>query len=156
MSGKLQAEIKQSKPFARLEEEAFVNLIRTADRLMSAQAQVMKGWDLSPTQYNVLRILRGAGADGLCCGEVGERLVTRDPDITRLLDRMEARGLVTRSRDRKDRRVITVRITESGLGILVDMQPALEEFSRQQLGRLTPEQLRAFIELLELAREGVR
>jgi DNA-binding MarR family transcriptional regulator len=153
MSGKLQAEIKQAKPFARLEEEAFVNLIRTADRLMSAQAQLMKGWDLSPTQYNVLRILRGSGPDGLCCGEVGERLITRDPDITRLLDRMEARGLVTRARDRKDRRVITVRITDEGLRILDDMQPALEAFSREHLGRLSEEQLRSFIDLLELARE---
>lgn len=153
MSGKLEAEIKQSKPFARIEDEAFVNLIRTADRLTAASAQTMKTWDISPTQYNVLRILRGAGEEGLCCGEVGERLVTRDPDITRLLDRMEARGLVSRARDRKDRRVITVRISESGLRILEEMEPAMEEFGRRQLGRLGTDKLRSLIELLEQARE---
>ncbi|HZT30430.1 MAG TPA: MarR family transcriptional regulator [Bryobacteraceae bacterium] len=153
MSGKLQAEIKQSKPFPRLEDEAFVNLIRTADRLVSAQAQLMKPWDLSPTQYNVLRILRGAGHEGLCCGEVGERLITRDPDITRLLDRMESRGLVTRSRDRKDRRVIAVRITQAGLKLLEEMQPAVEEFARKHLGPLGAARLRTLIDLLEQARE---
>jgi DNA-binding MarR family transcriptional regulator len=153
MSGKIEAEIKQSRPFARIEEAAFVNLIRTADRLMAAEAQVMKPWDISPTQYNVLRILRGAGEDGLCCGEVGERMVTRDPDITRLLDRMEARGLVTRARDRKDRRVITVRITKTGLQTLEEMQPALEEFARRHLGRLGQQKLRTLVELLEEARE---
>ena len=153
MSGKLQAEIKQTKPFARLEDEAFVNLVRTADRLMAASAQVMKAWDISPTQYNVLRILRGAGGEGLCCGEVGERMITRDPDITRLLDRMESRGLVTRARDRKDRRVIAVRITGAGLRILEEMQPTLEEFAERHLGRLGPEKLRNLIDLLEMARE---
>ncbi len=153
MSGKIEAEIKQTRPFARLEDEAFVNLIRTADRLMAAEAQAMKPWDISPTQYNVLRILRGAGEDGLCCGEVGERMITRDPDITRLLDRMETRGLVTRARDRKDRRVITVRISESGMRTLREMQPEMEAFSRRHLGRLGAQKLRTLIELLEQARE---
>ena len=118
MSPKLKDEIKQGRPFESLEAEVFLNLMRTADALSRGVEEILKLAGLSHTQYNVLRILRGAGEQGLCCREVAERMITRDPDITRLLDRLERRGLLTRSRDSKDRRVITVRITPAGLKVL--------------------------------------
>ncbi len=105
MTSRLQTEIQQTKPFESLEEETCLNLQRTAEALMHGLEAGLKPAGLSPSQYNVLRILRGAGA---------ERMVTRDPDMTWLLDRLEARGLVMRARDRADRRVITVRITPEG------------------------------------------
>ena len=111
---RLQTEIQQTKPFESFEEETFLNLQRTAEALMHGLEAGLKPAGLSPSQYNVLRILRGAGAEGLACGGIAERMVTRDPDMTRLLDRLEARGLVMRARDRADRRVITVRITPEG------------------------------------------
>ena len=101
----LQEELKQSKPFHSLEEEAFLNIARTHAVLEHALAQALKPFDITPTQYNVLRILRGAGADGLCRNEVGERLVRRVPDVTRLLDRMEEMGLVGRVRGGEDQTI---------------------------------------------------
>jgi DNA-binding MarR family transcriptional regulator len=100
MARDLQSEIKQRKPFQVREEELYLNIVRTADLLGRKGVELLKEADLSPNQYNVLRILRGAGAEGLACGEIGERMVTRDPDITRLLDRLEKRELVKRSRDK--------------------------------------------------------
>jgi DNA-binding MarR family transcriptional regulator len=114
ITSRLQTEIQQTKPFESFEEETFLNLQRTAEALMHGLEAGLKPAGLSPNQYNVLRILRGAGAEGLACGGIAERMVTRDPDMTRLLDRLEARGLVMRARDRADRRVITVRITPEG------------------------------------------
>ena len=111
MSKGIQAEIKQTKPFKSLEEEASVALVRTADQLARRGAEMLKRHGLSPTQYNALRILRGAGEKGMACSEIGERMINHDPDITRLIDRLERRGLVVRSREQKDRRVITTRIT---------------------------------------------
>ncbi|MBI4737736.1 MAG: MarR family transcriptional regulator [candidate division NC10 bacterium] len=135
-----------------MEGEAFVNLLRTADALMQGVAATLKSAGLSPAQYNVLRILRGAGPDGLACREIGERMITRDPDITRLLDRLEERGLVTRSRDRADRRVITTRIADKGLRILKDLDRPIEELHVDQLGHLGEQRLRSLITLLEAAR----
>jgi len=153
MSGRIQKEIKQQKPFRRIEHEAFVNLQRTADALMQGVTATLKPVGLSPTQYNVLRILRGAGPDGLACREIGERMLTKDPDVTRLLDRLEERGLVTRTRDRADRRVITTRITEKGLRILKDLDKPIEEVHVKQLGHLGEQRLRSMVDLLESARE---
>src|SRR6478735_12583566 len=115
----LQSELKQTVPFRSLAEEAHLSVIRTADLLSRAGALLLKEYGLTRAQYNVLRILRGAGADGLPSGEVGERMITREPDITRLLDRMEARGWVHRRRDPDDRRVMRVWITLAG-GELTD------------------------------------
>src|SRR5215213_3217733 len=106
----LREEIKQTRPFRSPEQEAFLNLQRTADVLMSRMGAVMQDHaGVSPTQYNVLRILRGAGDDGLPCRAVADRMVTRDPDITRLLDRLERDGLISRTRDTRDRRVVLAR-----------------------------------------------
>jgi DNA-binding MarR family transcriptional regulator len=151
MVGKILAEIQQSLPIGGMEAEAFRKLQRTADRLMAGVAQVLKPADLSPAQYNVLRILRGAGGDGLACREIADRMLTHDPDITRLLDRLEDRGLVTRCREKKDRRVITVRLTKPGLRTLKDLDGPVEELHRRQLGHLGPRRLRDLMEALELA-----
>src|SRR5262249_33602719 len=120
--------------------------------LDSEVADVLKPCGLSATQYNVLRILRGAGAEGLPCGEVAQRMITRDPDVTRLLDRMEKRKLISRCREKRDRRVVCARITPTGEKSLADLDPLVIEAHRKQLGHLTQDQLKLFIELLELAR----
>jgi DNA-binding MarR family transcriptional regulator len=154
MSPKLQDEIKQGKPFASLQAEVFLNLMRTADVLSRGQEALLKLAGLSPPQYNVLRILRGAGEQGLCCREVGERMITRDPDITRLLDRLERRGFLARNRDSKDRRVITVRITPAGQKVLKDLDGPMTEYNRKLLSHMDKGDLRKLSELLEAARES--
>src|SRR5258707_412107 len=106
VSGRLLKELKQTKPFQTLETEAILNLQKTMDVLGHQMEAFLKAFSISGTQYNVLRILRGAGLEGLKCSEIGERLVTHDPDITRLLDRMEKRGFIVRAREEKDRRVV--------------------------------------------------
>src|SRR5271157_5477042 len=130
MSSKLKDEIKQGRPFQNLGAEVFLNLMRTADTLSRSAEEILKRAGLSDTQYNVLRILRGAGEQGLCCREVAERMITRDPDITRLVDRLERRGFLTRNRDSKDRRVITVRITAAGLKVLKDLDGPMAKHNR--------------------------
>src|SRR6266849_4791387 len=117
----LQAELKQKVPFRSREAEAYLSLLRTADALQSQVEAKLKEFGLTGTQYNALRILRGAGAEGLPCSEIGERMITRDPDITRLLDRLQKRGLVDRSRGKQDRRVIYGKITPAGLKLLREM-----------------------------------
>jgi DNA-binding MarR family transcriptional regulator len=133
------------------EELVFLDLLRTADVLSRRLAYVLKADDLSATQYNVLRILRGA-PEGLPCGEIGNRMITRDPDITRLLDRMEKRGLISRCRETKDRRMVLTRITSEGLKILSRLDEAVQEAHREQLGHLGQERLRALTELLRTCR----
>ncbi len=152
MVGQLKDAIKQQRPFTSREAEAFLNLQRTADALMRGLADVLKPAELSPTQYNVLRILRGAGPAGLSCGEVGERMVTRDPDITRLLDRLERRGLLNRFRDSRDRRVVTTTITTAGMELLGGLDRPVAELHERQLVHLGPRGLRQLIGLLETAR----
>jgi DNA-binding MarR family transcriptional regulator len=149
MTGKLQMAIRQTRPFPSLETEAFLNLQRSADALMRGLAELLKRADVSPAQYNILRILRGAGRDGLSCGEIGGRMVTRDPDITRLLDRLERRGLISRARQRSDRRVVRVRITAEGAGLINPLDGPVKELHRQQLGQLGERRLRTLIRLLE-------
>jgi DNA-binding MarR family transcriptional regulator len=137
-----------------LEEQTFVALLRTADRLQWHAAEMLKRHGLSPTQYNALRTLRGAGPEGLACSEVGNRMINRDPDITRLLDRLERRGLIQRSRELKDRRVIKTRITSAGLDLLKSLKSVVEEFQRQLLGHMGVERLQHLMRLLEVAREN--
>lgn len=153
MSPKLKDEIKQAKPFESLEAEVILNLMRTADAISRGGEDILKLAGLSGTQYNVLRILRGAGEQGLCCREVAERMITRDPDITRLVDRLERRGLLIRSRDGQDRRVIIVRITPSGQEMLKELDSPMDEFNRNRLSRMKKDDLRKLLELLEAARE---
>jgi DNA-binding MarR family transcriptional regulator len=154
MASKLREEIKQSRPFRSTEQEAFLNLQRTADVLMARMAEVLKAQGVSPTQYNVLRILRGAGADGLPCGAVAERMITRDPDITRLLDRLEKQGLLTRGRDVRDRRVVMARISEKGLSVVDVLDEPVARELKRQLGHLGKQKLDELTELLEQIREA--
>ena len=149
----IQAEIQQTKPFISLEDEALVALQRTADRLHWRLSEMLKAHGLSPTQYNALRILRGAGDEGRACSEIAERMINRDPDITRLVDRLERRGLAIRSREGQDRRVITTRITPAGLELLQTLDGPVEAFNRNMLGALGEQRLRTLIQLLEVIRE---
>ena len=149
----LQEEIKQTKPFGSKHEEVYLNLMRTAEVLQWAVIEVLKPYELSPSQYNVLRILRGAGDNGLKCSEISERLITKDSDITRLLDRLDARELIKRRRDRQDRRVVNVCIAEKGLHLLGELdEPALES-SRRAFAHFDSEQLEQLNQLLVLARQ---
>ncbi len=153
VAGRIRVELKQNKPFDGLEQEAFLNIQRTADDLLQTLSLGLRPYAVSPPQYNVLRILRGAEPSGLCCREIGDRMITRDPDITRLLDRLERRGLVGRGRDKKDRRVVTARITSSGLELLADLDEPIARLGRDQLGHLGKPQLVQLIELLERVRD---
>src|ERR1043165_1767904 len=151
MSGRLSREIKQTKPLT-LETEAMLNVQRTADQFTRVVSEALKPADISPTQYNALRILEGAGTNGWCCSEIAERMVTRDPDITRLIDRLEKRGLVQRVRSEEDRRIVRVRITPQGSKTIVDLAPALANLEKRILGHLDEPRLKLLIELLEEAR----
>lgn len=153
MAQNIQSELKQRKPFSCKEEELFLNILRTSDMLQRRVGEVLKPADLSVTQYNVLRILRGSAAEGLACGEISERMVTRDPDITRLLDRLEKSGLVARSREKADRRVVTARITAAGMEALKKLDDAVTRMHKAQLGHLEPKAQDQLIRLLETARE---
>lgn len=134
--------------FASLEHEVYLTLQRLAADLGYQTAERLREADLSPAQFNVLRILRGAGEGGLTCGEVGERLITRDSDVTRLLDRLEKQDLVTRVRSTQDRRVVLTCITGKGRAILADLDEPLAELHRAQLGHLGPHKLRQLLALL--------
>ncbi len=136
------------------EEAAYLDLLRTTDMLSRGIIPVLKAEDLSSTQYNVLRILRGA-PEGLPCGEIGNRMITKDPDITRLLDRLEKRGLISRSREAKDRRTVTARITAAGLKLLGKLDEPVQAAHRKQLGHLGRNRLRALTELLQVSRAKV-
>jgi DNA-binding MarR family transcriptional regulator len=137
---------------ASLEEGTFLELLRTSDQLTRGLAWVLKAEDLSMTQYNVLRILRGS-PEGLPCGEIGSRMITRDPDITRLLDRMEKRGLISRWRETRDRRIVLARISEGGLELLSHLDQPVQQTHRRQMSHLGRGGLRALSDLLHKARK---
>jgi len=136
------------------EESAYLDLLRTADVLTRGAIGVLKTEDLSLTQYNVLRILRGS-PQGLPCGEIASRMITRDPDVTRLLDRMEKRGLISRNRETRDRRQVTARVTPEGLKLVDRMDEPVQKIHRKQLGHLGKDRLRALSDLLAAARARV-
>ena len=140
----------QRRRLAHPEESLFLDLLRTTDMLTRGMIGVLKKEDLSMTQYNVLRILRGA-PEGLPCGEVANRMITRDPDITRLLDRLEKRGLISRARETRDRRMVMARITPQGLKLLGRLDEPVQEAHRKQLGHLGRERLRTLTALLQAA-----
>ncbi len=145
---------KSGRRIGSPEEAAFLELLRTTDMLSRGLVGVLKTEDVSPTQYNVLRILRGT-PDGLPCGEIASRMITRDPDVTRLLDRLEKRGLIARCRETRDRRTVMSRITKEGLGVLARLDEPVQSAHRKQLGHLGRERLRALAELLSIARRQV-
>jgi DNA-binding MarR family transcriptional regulator len=129
-------------------------LLRTADAVATRMEGKLNEHGLTGTQYNALRILRGAGADGLPCSEIGERMITRDPDVTRLLNRLEKRGFVSRKRAKSDRRVVYGKITPGGLKLLREMDEPVEKFGREMLKHVRQEKLEQLIQLLELVRTG--
>ncbi|HEX5178089.1 MAG TPA: MarR family transcriptional regulator [Gemmatimonadaceae bacterium] len=149
----LRDEIKQTKPFARPADEALLSILRTAAVLEHAENEVLKAHGLTHTQYNVLRILRGAGKRGLCGRDVAQRMVSNVPDVSRLLDRMEDTGLIARSRDPDDRRHVTARITDAGRKVLAEATPALERSGRARIAGLSPLDVRTLIRVLAAIRE---
>lgn len=154
MPSRLRNEIKQKRPFSP-QEEVVLGLLRTADQLALSMTEVLKEAELSFSQYNVLRILRGAEeAAGLSCGEITERMVRRDPDLTRLLDRLEARGLVERARSESDRRVVLARITREGSKLLDALDAPVRTTVKRALAHMPEERLSLLGELLDEARAG--
>lgn len=150
--GQLQKEIRQTKSFASIHAEAFLNIVRTADQMQHLLHMQLKPYGITETQYNSLRILRGAGKQGLSCAEIGERLISQDPDITRLLGRLERQGLVRRERGAKDRRVVMTKITASGLERLKELDPVVTSTVHALLDHLSEDELGKIIGLLERAR----
>jgi DNA-binding MarR family transcriptional regulator len=145
---------RKPKPGSSPEEIAHLEMMRTMEILSHRFAQVMKTEDLTSPQYNVLRILRGA-PEGLPCGEIGNRMVTRDSDITRLLDRLEKRALVSRWRESKDRRTVLTRITQEGLDLLARLDEPMRAAHLERLGHLGIKQLKLLADLLRLARQSL-
>jgi len=154
MTPDLRTERKQKKPFGSLQQEAQLNIVRTGNLLTDSFERLLKPHGITGTQYNVLRILRGAEPEGLCRNEVRERLLSRMPDATRLLDRMEEAGLVTRSREGDDRRMVTTRITEKGRTLVDGLDDVVEEEHLRRLGHLSEKQTRKLIKLLTLVRSS--
>jgi len=146
MASRLQAEIKQTKPFPRRSGEAVLSVLRTAALLEHQINEVLRPYGITELQYNVLRILRGAGPNGWCGREIAERLVSKVPDVSRLLDRMESMQLLRRERDATDRRHVTARITPKGLRVLDEASPKLDAFERERFGHLDAEQLQHVID----------
>jgi len=155
MINQLRDEIRQTKPFASAEQEAFLSIGRTWSVLEHALSETLKPHGITPTQYNVLRILRGAGEQGLCRAEVMQRMIAMVPDATRLLDRIEAAGLIERQRNTTDRRFVTTRITEEGRRLLVALEEPVQALHRQHFGGLDAAALTNLIELLGRVRAAV-
>jgi DNA-binding MarR family transcriptional regulator len=155
---------KTSGRGGRLEGEVFIALLRAGDSLLRESEELLKASGLTHTQYNVLRILRGAAREakaqdesgGLACGEIAARMITRDPDITRLLDRLEARGLVARTRQRQDRRVVQARITAAGIKLLRELDAPVEALHKKQLSGIPSRHLETLLQLLDEVRTAAK
>ena len=150
----LKHEIAQKRDFSSMEEEALLNLMRTSDCIQRETQRRIRQWGVTSTQYNVLRILRGAHPEGLTCSAIGDRMITAEPDITRLLARLKALKLIRQQRDRHDRRVVWTHISPSGLELLGQMDPEVLHAPKELLGHLSGPELAEFIRLLEQARKN--
>ena len=150
----LKVEIVQERPFSSAEEEALLNLMRTSDSLQRVFQRSIRKFGITSTQYNVLRILRGAQPRGLTCAAIGSRMITAEPDITRLLTRLKSLKLIRQHRDRNDRRVVWTQISESGLELLKSMDPIVEKLPKEILGHMNESDVSELIRLLELARQN--
>jgi MarR family transcriptional regulator, organic hydroperoxide resistance regulator len=146
MTSRLQAELKQTKPFPRRSSEALLSVLRTAALLEHQLNEVLRPYGITDLQYNVLRILRGAGPNGWCGREISERLVSKVPDVSRLLDRMESMQLIRRERDETDRRHVTARITPKGLRVLEEATVQLDAFERERFGHFDADLLQHIID----------
>lgn len=149
----LQDEIHQSKPFARKSAEALLSILRTATVLEHEQNEALRPHGITHTQYNVLRILQGAGKDGLFGRDIAERLISRVPDVSRLLDRMDELDLLSRERDAADRRHVTARISAKGRRILIQATPDLEALERRRFKGLRPRAMASLVNALAAVRE---
>lgn len=148
---KLSKRIKQQR-FTSPAQEALLNILVTSSWVLGELSALMAPFGITPTQYNVLRILRGSHPGKLTCTEIGRRMLDRTPDVTRLLNRLERAGLITRNRSHQDKRVVEVGITEKGLELLARMQPVVDEAQERLMSRLSPEELRQLSELLDRLR----
>lgn len=155
MANRILEEIRQSRPFQDSREEAALNILRTADALKRGLDLLLKRHGITSAQYNVLRILRGAGAEGLNCSGIAERMITAEPDVTRLLTRMESLGLLTRRRDSNDRRLVTATATERGLQLLKEVAQPLRALQEHQFALLNQDALERLIAGLEKVRESI-
>ncbi len=153
MTKTLKDEIKQTRPFKHVGEEAYLSIMRTAAVLEHSVSQALKPHGITATQYNVLRILRGAGSEGLCRNEVGERLVTAVPDVTRLLDRMEQMGLISRERGTADRRFVTTRLSRKGSDLVNKLDAHVARMHEDQLGHVDKRSLKTLVDLLAAIRD---
>ena len=154
MTGVLQREIRQSRPFPSKQAEAVVGLMRTADVVKRGLARVVEPRGITLQQYNVLRILRGAGPDGLPTLEIGGRMIEQAPGVTRLLDRLEAKDLAVRERCARDRRQVLCRITPAGQRLLESLEQAMEEAGRRALGALRGDELTELVRALDAIRSA--
>jgi DNA-binding MarR family transcriptional regulator len=145
----MNSKVKASCPGGSgIEDQVFITILKVADRLFNQGEQLMKASGLTAGQYNVLRILRGAGAEGLPCNQIAERMISRDPDMTRMLDRIEARNLITRERQKEDRRVVKARITEEGLKLLKKLDTPVRELHKRQFSGMSAGKQKTLLELL--------
>jgi DNA-binding MarR family transcriptional regulator len=150
----LKQEIAQGRPFSGLAEEALLNLLRSADCVHRAMQRKIRPWGVTSTQYNVLRILRGSHPQGLTCSAIGDRMITAEPDITRLLRRLKGLKLIRQERDQKDKRVTWTQISSVGMALLGEMDPVVQQFPQGLFGHLGDKDLATLIRLLELARKN--
>jgi DNA-binding MarR family transcriptional regulator len=153
VTSSLQREIRQARPFGSLREEAVLSLWRTASALQDGVDALLREHGISSAQYNVMRILRGAGLAGLCRNDIRERLVARMPDVTRLLDRLETMEFVRRERGTEDRRLVTTYLTPAGERILMQLDAPIAALHERQFRHLKDHQVRTLIDLLSLARK---
>ena len=135
-----------------LEAEAFISLLKTTDALVRGHTELLKAAGLSVAQYNVLRILRGAGPEGATCSSVSGSLIRHDPDVTRLMDRLDKRGLIERARDTKDRRVVRTRLTKTGTALLAELDDPVDDLHARQLGHVGSKRLADLVAVLDEAR----
>ena len=152
MSPDLRHELRQQKPFGSLAQEAFLSVARTEAQLRESIERLLEPHGLTLTQYNVLRVLRGAESEGLCRNEIRDRLVTRMPDVSRLLDRMETAGLIHRVRSTTDRRQVNTTLTTKGRKLVNELDGPMAKAHEKQLGHLDAKQLKSLIDLPALAR----
>lgn len=150
----LKTEIEQQRPFVSTEEEALLNLLRTSDCIERVLQRRTRAWGITATQYNVLRILRGAHPEGLTCAAIGRRMIAAEPDITRLLSRLKAIKLIRQHRDRGDRRVVWTQISDAGLELLRAMDPVIERMPQDLLAHMSAAEIAELSRLLELARKS--
>ena len=140
------------RPPRRPASAAFLSIVQVAEEMQRGMAELLKTRDLSLAQYNVLRILRGAGPEGATCSNVSDNLIRHDPDVTRLMDRLEKRGLIDRARDTKDRRVVRTRITKAGAALLAELDEPVDDLHAHQLGHLSSKRLADLVALLDETR----